>query len=259
MARHRRRGRRARRRWLNSPPCGQQDWLLGPAQEWQEDRDQETILTAVDFISSPYSWTADQPEHNAGTCRGGYHEPEGPHQRSRGDDRQAVCRGYDHWRQSPFLDLALALCLVGPIGRGRAGRNLRSAGCSPTTLCRTSSAIEPPMQNGRQLWHYGRLPRCCCKAGMPARIALLPACPKTWAKKVLFSGLRARGGYKVNCTWEDGRVTSLQDHRRQSGRTRLRRSRSARPVNGEVREVFAGVRCRNHTLFSIETGGIEVD
>ncbi|ROQ77811.1 alpha-L-fucosidase 2 [Streptomyces sp. CEV 2-1] len=39
-------------------------------------------------------------------------------------------------------------------------------------------------------------------------IHLLPALPKDWADGS-FSGLRARGGYEVSCTWRSGRVTDF--------------------------------------------------
>lgn len=42
------------------------------------------------------------------------------------------------------------------------------------------------------------------------RITLLPACPQAWRAKGSFQGLRARGGYKVNASWVNGRVTSYE-------------------------------------------------
>ncbi|MDQ0574151.1 glycosyl hydrolase family 95 catalytic domain-containing protein [Agromyces albus] len=40
-------------------------------------------------------------------------------------------------------------------------------------------------------------------------IHLLPALPEEWGANGSFSGLRARGGYKVSCEWRDGRVVSF--------------------------------------------------
>ena len=39
-------------------------------------------------------------------------------------------------------------------------------------------------------------------------VELLPALPKAWAARGSFRGLRARGGYTVDCTWRDGKVVS---------------------------------------------------
>jgi alpha-L-fucosidase 2 len=65
-------------------------------------------------------------------------------------------------------------------------------------------------------------------------ISLLPAIPADWAKAGSFKGLRARGGYTVDCAWKDGRVTACRivadkapDKQR---KVRVR-------VNGELREV----------------------
>ncbi|MEV0808956.1 glycoside hydrolase N-terminal domain-containing protein [Micromonospora sp. NPDC050200] len=59
-------------------------------------------------------------------------------------------------------------------------------------------------------------------------IHLLPALPKDWADGS-FTGLRARGGYEVSCTWRDGRVTDftvVADRARDQGPVIVR-------VNGE--------------------------
>jgi alpha-L-fucosidase 2 len=37
-------------------------------------------------------------------------------------------------------------------------------------------------------------------------IQLLPAIPESWKKKGSFHGLKARGGYTVDCEWQDGKV-----------------------------------------------------
>ncbi|OTA21064.1 hypothetical protein Xbed_00710 [Xenorhabdus beddingii] len=41
------------------------------------------------------------------------------------------------------------------------------------------------------------------------KIVLLPACPDAWKLTGKFTGLRARGGYRVNCEWKNGFVTSF--------------------------------------------------
>jgi hypothetical protein len=40
-------------------------------------------------------------------------------------------------------------------------------------------------------------------------IHLLPALPDGWKAEGSFTGLRARGGYEVGCTWRNGKVTSF--------------------------------------------------
>lgn len=65
-------------------------------------------------------------------------------------------------------------------------------------------------------------------------IALVPALPREWAREGSFAGLRARGGYRVDCAWKDGRVTRFRivaDKARDPAATVLVR------VNGELREV----------------------
>jgi alpha-L-fucosidase 2 len=65
-------------------------------------------------------------------------------------------------------------------------------------------------------------------------ISLAPALPQEWAKEGSFAGLRARGGYRVDCRWKDGNVTAFRivadKARDEAAKVKLR-------VNGEVREV----------------------
>jgi len=65
-------------------------------------------------------------------------------------------------------------------------------------------------------------------------IALLPALPKDWAQEGSFAGLRARGGYRVDCAWKDGRVT---DYRIVADKAKDKDAKVKVRVNGEVREI----------------------
>ncbi|MZF90137.1 glycoside hydrolase N-terminal domain-containing protein [Streptomyces sp. SID5643] len=64
-------------------------------------------------------------------------------------------------------------------------------------------------------------------------IHLLPALPDGWKAKGSFTGLRARGGYEVGCTWRNGKVTSFSIT---ADRARNRRKVTVR-VNGTDRKV----------------------
>jgi len=65
-------------------------------------------------------------------------------------------------------------------------------------------------------------------------IHLLPALPKAWAANGSFTGLRARGGYRVDCTWKDGVVISF---RVIADKATDPRAKVKVRLNGVVREV----------------------
>ena len=62
-------------------------------------------------------------------------------------------------------------------------------------------------------------------------IHLLPALPKAW-QEGSFRGLRARGGFEVDASWKDGKVTEWRVTSPTAKKVKLR-------VNGEVKEVEA--------------------
>ena len=65
-------------------------------------------------------------------------------------------------------------------------------------------------------------------------IALLPALPQAWAAEGSFAGLRARGGYRVDCQWQDGQVTTFHIV---ADKARDKDAKVQVRVNGELREI----------------------
>jgi len=103
----------------------------------------------------------------------------------------------------------------------------------------------------RGLLTYNTLPNLFCNHppfqldgnfGIPAAMAemlmqshageinFLPALPQQWSQKGSFSGLRARGGFEVDCNWEDGRVTNYKVYSAMPQQVKVR-------VNGELKEI----------------------
>ena len=103
----------------------------------------------------------------------------------------------------------------------------------------------------RGLLTYNTLPNLFCdhppfqldgNFGIPAAMAemliqshageiqLLPAIPKSWAISGSFTGLRARGGFSVDCEWKDGKVIAYRIRSAKPGIVKVR-------VNGETKEI----------------------
>lgn len=63
-------------------------------------------------------------------------------------------------------------------------------------------------------------------------IQLLPAIPKMWAAEGAFYGLKARGGFTVDCKWHNGEIISYQVYSEEPRKVKLR-------VNGQIKEVLS--------------------
>jgi hypothetical protein len=61
-------------------------------------------------------------------------------------------------------------------------------------------------------------------------IQFLPALPRTWQKYGSFKGLCARGGYIVDCAWENGKVLNYKITSAKPTKVKVR-------VNGELKEI----------------------
>ena len=89
-------------------------------------------------------------------------------------------------------------------------------------------------------------------------IHLLPALPKSWGKGHV-KGLKARGGYEVSCTWNDGKLQEAVVLSSQSGNCRVR---AAEPFRVKVKgrevsvsdEVVLGGRVWHEAEFSVLEG-----
>ncbi|MGZ3754050.1 MAG: glycoside hydrolase family 95 protein [Mucilaginibacter sp.] len=63
-------------------------------------------------------------------------------------------------------------------------------------------------------------------------IQLLPAIPQSWAAEGAFYGLKARGGFTVNCKWRNGKVIFYQIYSDKPAKVKVR-------INNQVKEIVS--------------------
>ncbi len=110
----------------------------------------------------------------------------------------------------------------------RAGimvRGLLTYNTLPNLFCN-----HPPFQMDGNFGISGAIPEMLMQSHA-GEISLLPACPKAWGVSGSFSGLRARGGITVDCTWKNGKVVAYSLRSPAPAPVRVR-------VNGEVKVIM---------------------
>jgi len=92
-------------------------------------------------------------------------------------------------------------------------------------------ANHPPFQMDGNFGISGAMAEMLLQS-QAGEIQLLPALPKDWAADGSFEGLKARGGFTVNCKWHNGKVISYQISSEKPEKVKLR-------INGEIKEVVS--------------------
>lgn len=92
-------------------------------------------------------------------------------------------------------------------------------------------ATHPPFQIDGNLGITGAMAEMLLQS-QTGEINLLPALPDSWKPAGYFIGLKARGGFTVDCTWKNGKVTHYKIYAKNSQKVKLR-------INGKLQEIMS--------------------
>ena len=206
----------------------------GQLQEWQADRDEPTTPTATPRICSP----SIRAGRSARPERRSLPRPPSSSLKARSNDHEettgkpfAVDTTIGDSRRSWTWPWRVRR--VGPPGRGRAGghHGPRAAHLQHLAQSLLQSSAVP---DGRQLRHHRRDRRDAaakpCRRDRPAA-----ALPNAWPTGHV-KGLRARGGYKVDLAWRNGKLTGGVIHSKVGGKCAVR-SNSPRLIEFDGKQV----------------------
>ncbi|MCF3108192.1 glycoside hydrolase N-terminal domain-containing protein [Niabella sp. CC-SYL272] len=117
------------------------------------------------------------------------------------------------------------------LGEGeKAGMMIR--GLITYNLMPNLFTTHPPFQIDGNLGISGAIPEMLLQSHA-GEISLLPAVPAAWKVSGSFKGLKARGGFTVDCSWKNGWVVYYRIYSERPQKVWVR-------VNGAVKEVMTG-------------------
>ncbi|MCY3019928.1 MAG: hypothetical protein NTW87_12980 [Planctomycetota bacterium] len=113
-----------------------------------------------------------------------------------------------------------------PIRKEDQGEGANSGGVYPNLF-----SICPPMQIDANFGATAGIAEMLLQS-YAAELHLLPAIPKSWSSGEV-KGLRARGGFVVDITWKDGKVTNYRIASPEPREVRIRVNAEAKTIQSE--------------------------
>lgn len=203
----------------------------GQLQEWQSDRDDPTDLhrhTSHLFAVFPGRQITPQKTPNLASAAitslkarsGNFNQPDSTFSAASttGDSRRSWTWP---WR----------CALWARLGDGQKAsqmiRGLLSYNTHPNLL-----TTHPPFQIDGNLGISGAIAEMFLQSHNKY-IEILPAIPKEWSAKGSFKGLKARGGYTVDCEWKNGKVTHLKVYGRKGSTQTIKVNGTLHPITSQ--------------------------